>query len=38
MKVEKNILPNSVVELIVEADPKEVAKQRKKVFDELREK
>jgi len=35
MKIEKKDLENSIVELIVEADTKEVAKYRKKVIDYL---
>ena len=37
MKIERNALPESIVELIIEADAKEVAKQRTKVFSYLRE-
>ncbi len=36
MKIERKDLQNSVVELIVEADTKEIAKYRKKVLDYLR--
>jgi FKBP-type peptidyl-prolyl cis-trans isomerase (trigger factor) len=35
MKIERKDLENSIVELIVEADTKEVAKYRKKVIDYL---
>lgn len=38
MKVEKKLLPKSIVELIIESDTKEVAKHRSKVFSYLREK
>jgi hypothetical protein len=38
MKVTRKDLPKSTVELIIEADTSEVAKQRKKVFSTLREK
>jgi len=36
MKIERKDLPNSTIELIVEADAKEIAKYRKKVIDYLR--
>lgn len=36
MKIEKKNLPKSIVEYIIEADAKEVAKQRKRVFEYLR--
>jgi len=32
MKIEKNLLPKSIVELIVEMDTKEVAKHRNKAI------
>ena len=37
MKVEKNILPKSIVEFIVEASTAEVAKHRKKAIAHLKE-
>jgi len=37
MKIERNTLPKSIIELIIEADTKEVVKQRTKVFSYLRE-
>jgi FKBP-type peptidyl-prolyl cis-trans isomerase (trigger factor) len=35
MKIEKNLLPNSIVELVVEEDAKNVAKYRKHALDHL---
>jgi len=37
MKIERKSLPKSIIELVIEADTKEVAKQRTKVFAHLRE-
>lgn len=36
MKIEKKVLPKSIIELILEADVKEVASNRSKVFADLR--
>jgi phosphoribosyl-dephospho-CoA transferase len=37
MKIEKKILAKSIVELIIEEDAKNIARERKHVLDHLRE-